>query len=104
MSALNAPLCSHVHAVETAPRSLPSERSAKNDHNAPANATKTDVVAIQPAAARGRRVPASVMSTAPARGANRQTHAPVLIPAAPRGGRRRARGGGGGWRRPDRAR
>src|SRR6476469_10786297 len=53
-------------------------QSATNDQTAPANATKTDVVEIQPAAARGMRVPRSVRSTAPASGATRQSHAPPI--------------------------
>src|SRR3954447_25647912 len=93
-STLNAPLCSHVHAVETCACSLPCARRPKNDHTAPPKATKTLVVEIQPAAARGMLVPSSVIATAPANGANRQIHAPVLIPAAPRGGRRQVRGCG----------
>src|SRR3954453_9688966 len=94
-STLNAPLCSHVHAVETCTCSLPCARRPKNDHTAPPKATKTLVVEIQPAAARGLLGPRSGIAAAPASGANRQIHAPVLIGAAPRGGRRRARGCGG---------
>ena len=41
---------------------------------------------------------------APASGDARQSQAPVIIRAAPRVGRRRARGGGGGSRPPVRAR
>src|SRR3954466_3469368 len=94
-SPLNAPLCSHVHAVETCACSLPCARRPKNDHTAPPKATKTLVVEIQPAAARGLLRPSSGSAPAPASGANKHSHAPVLIRAAPRGGRRRARGCGG---------
>src|SRR5256885_11387926 len=88
---LKPPAWSHVHAVEIEPWSLPCERSPKNDHTAPANATKTLIVESQPAARREIRVPQSVISRAPPSGAARQSQAPAIIRGAPRGGRRRAR-------------
>src|SRR5919108_5890793 len=82
---LKLPACSHVQAVETTPCSLPWARSPKNDQRAPANATKTLVVESQPAARREMRVPESVIRIAPASGEARQSHAPAVICAAPRG-------------------
>src|SRR3954471_17666274 len=77
--ALNWPLCSHVHAVEMCESCDVFARSPKKDQTAPAKATKTEVVEIQPAATRGMRVPRSVISTAPASGATRQSHAPQIM-------------------------
>src|SRR5947209_12412478 len=92
---LKPPAWSHVHAVEIEPWSLPCERSPKNDHIAPANATKTLIVESQPAAGREIRVPQSVISRAPPRGPARQSQAPAITPGPPEGGRGRARGPAG---------
>src|SRR5205807_3809856 len=100
----NPPAWSHVHAVEIEPWSLPCARRPKNDHTAPAKATKTLAVETQPAVRLEIRVPQSVISRAPPSGAARQSHAPAIIRGAPRGGRRRARGAGGAARRRGRAR
>jgi hypothetical protein len=79
MPGLNVPAWSHVHAVEMCDSCDAFARRPKNDQTAPANATKTYSVEIQPAATRGIRVPRSVMRIAPASGEARQSHAPAII-------------------------
>src|SRR4051812_858882 len=73
------PAVSHVYAVLEAARfeGLLSSISARATI-APANATATESVAIQPAPRRERRCPSSAMSTAPASGASRQIQPPVV--------------------------
>ncbi len=67
-----------------------------NATRAPAKPTKTERVAIQPASVREISVPPSVISTAPASGARRQSQeAAAIIRGAPSACRRRAASCGG---------
>src|SRR3954468_24732579 len=92
---LKLPLCSHVQAVAVQASSLPFDRSPKNVTTAPANATNTLTVESHAAARREMRVPARAIAIAPTSGATRQIHAPAIIRAARRAGRRPVRAGGG---------
>src|SRR3954454_22867680 len=76
--ALNVPAWSHVHAVEKCASCDAFEWSPRNDQTAPANATKPLVVDSHAAVRREIRVPQSVIRSAPASGAARQSHAPAI--------------------------
>src|SRR5438093_11895632 len=70
----------HVHAVDRWWR-FDGWRSRRpmNDASAPPKATKQAPVAMKPVATRDSRVPASVITIAPASGARRQIQAPAII-------------------------
>ena len=53
--------------------------SPKNDQSAPAKATKTLRVPIQPSTRRGIRLPPRRIRTVPASGAHRQSQAPAIM-------------------------
>src|SRR5919204_5404478 len=71
------PPATHVQAVDTSWRWLPSRPSSPmNDASAPPNATKHDRVATYPDARRDSRVPPRVISPAETSGESRQIQAP----------------------------
>src|SRR5512143_2455022 len=73
------PAASHVYAVETCASSVVElAQRPKKATSAPAKATKVASVAIQPAALREMRVPASVTASAPTSGESRQIQAPAI--------------------------